>query len=45
MNKLTKSSKKHRKALADLEKQLLSIVDDTSIKQGDNDLFPLKHSC
>ena len=44
MNKLTKSSKKHRKALADLEKQLLSIVDDTSIKQGDNNLFPLKHS-
>tara|TARA_R110000822_G_scaffold104515_4_gene231513 strand:- start:6404 stop:6859 length:456 start_codon:yes stop_codon:yes gene_type:complete len=44
MNKLTKSSKKHKKALADLEKQLLSIVDGTSIKQGDNDLFPLKHS-
>tara|TARA_R100000935_G_scaffold58460_1_gene95692 strand:+ start:1949 stop:2401 length:453 start_codon:yes stop_codon:yes gene_type:complete len=43
MKKELKSSK-HRKALVDLEKQLLSIADDKYIKTGDNDLFPLKHS-
>ena len=44
MKTLTKQVKKHRKALLDLEKQLLSIVDDKSIMAGDNELFPLKHS-
>jgi len=44
MTKLTKSIKDHRKSVIDLEKKLLSLVDDKSIVAGDSNVFPLKHT-